>query len=168
MFIFSLVMMAMVAVSVAVFQSYQKSKAIKKIAEDVGFAMNSIAKDVRMGKIETGPSSSCVGDQKRCLAVTRNHSAETVCYKITSDEAIMVYSNDNCTAGGRVIVDLSGTGMKFDLAKSYFYSRQTDTDAPLRGWAELNLDVESPSATTDAIKVQAIVSSRDYGWEDVP
>ncbi len=88
MVILVIVMGAMTAVSVAVFSSYQKSKAIKVISEDIGFALNSIAKDVRMGKIET-TDLSCVGSvvsnsPKSCLMVSRNRGGR-VCYRISSD-----------------------------------------------------------------------------------
>src|SRR3989339_828222 len=93
MFIFMLVMGAMVAVSIAGFRSYGKSKAVKTVTEDIGFAMNSMAKDIRMGKIEdTDPACKGTGINTRvsCLMVTRNATkkvgiqiyTEKVCYQI--------------------------------------------------------------------------------------
>jgi prepilin-type N-terminal cleavage/methylation domain-containing protein len=185
MFIFALVMGAMVAVSVAGFQSYQKSKAIKRVTEDIGYAINLFTKDVRMGKIKSDATSDCVSlnltdPPKSCLVVTRNSGGKTVCYKIDpgAPEKLTLYENGvsgNWCSGGsaKILVDLTGTGMNFDTTKSGFYNMITSPGAVLppnkiRGWSELNLDIENPSMATDSIGAQTTVSSRDYGWENVP
>jgi hypothetical protein len=74
------------------------------------------------------------------------------------------------------LVDLSGTGMSF-AASSAFRSCLTDHDGTgiacngtaekRRGWVEINLNIDSPTMETDSIRAQTIVSSRDYGWEEV-
>ena len=178
MFIFVMMMGAMVAVSVAGFRSYGKSKAIKTVTEDVGFAINSIAKDVRMGKIESDnvPITSSPSAE---LFITRNSSQEKVCYLLlrgTDNDYLAVNSSVSPTATScpvyssayKKIVDLGGTGMKFD-ATSGFRNQKTDTISAtkIRGWAEINLNIASPSMETDSIFVQTIVSSRDYGWEEL-
>jgi prepilin-type N-terminal cleavage/methylation domain-containing protein len=183
MFIFAVVMGGMVAVSVAGYRSYGKSKAIKTVTEDVGFAMNSITKDVRMGKIEN--ATGCIGasSPNKCLMVTRNATQEKVCYYIGGDYlGVSKIPETVATCSGledhyNKIVDLAGPGLTFD-ATSGFYSCPTDTSTtdPAtcftvpgkgRGWAEINLNIESPGMDTDSIHAQTIVSSRDYGWEDV-
>jgi len=183
MFIFMMVMVAMVAVSIAGFRSYSKSKAIKTVTEDVGFAINSITKDVRMGKIESAYAN---GGEGNFLLVTRNANQTKVCYKITNSNKQLILvdkSKNDCTAdtGGaeKILVDL-GTDMDFD-ATSGFRSCVTDnkgdgtvtacngvSNEKRRGWAEINLNIEDPTMDTDSIHVQTIVSSRDYGWESVP
>jgi len=177
MFIFMMVMGGMVAVSVAGFRSYRKSKEIKTVTEDVGFAINSITKDVRMGKIES--ANVLIGSSPSTeLFITRNSSQEKVCYLISrgTDNDYLVVNNSvsptatSCPAYSsayKKIVDLSGTGMKFDLT-SGFRNQQTFPipDPTIRGWAEINLNVESPGMETDSIHVQTTVSSRDYGWEE--
>lgn len=170
MLILLLVMGGMVAVSVAGLRSYQKSRATKLVFEDVGYAMNSIAKDVRMGKVESANvpvGSSTPNDE---LIITRNVDRMKICYKITStslgvcDEACGAESCKN-------IVNLSGTGMVFDMDTSGFRNMATSGDsvAPpnkVRGWAQINLNIGNPSMETDAIRLQTTVSSRDYGWEE--
>lgn len=177
MFILLLVMGAMVAVSIAGFRSYQKSKAIKTVTEDIGFAINSIAKDVRMGKIENGDNYAN-GEANSYLLITRNRGGR-VCYRINSASVAVanIASGDNDCSNENYsnIVDLSGTGMSF-AASSAFRSCLTDHDGTgtacngtaekRRGWVEINLNIESPTMETDAIRVQTIVSSRDYGWEE--
>jgi prepilin-type N-terminal cleavage/methylation domain-containing protein len=160
MFIFIIVMGAMVAVSLAGFRSYIKSKAIKTVTEDVGFALNSIAKDVRMGKIESAdtgdsPSSS--------LVVTLNRNQKMVCYKKSATSLDLCDSNSNCSIASncKSIVDLSGANMTFDATSGF---RSQKTSPTVRGWVEINLNIESPTMNTDSIRVQTIVSSRDYGW----
>jgi prepilin-type N-terminal cleavage/methylation domain-containing protein len=172
MFIFGLVMVAMVAVSVAGFRSYGKSKAIKTVTEDVGFAINSIAKDVRMGRIESddvpianGPSS--------VLIVTRNSTQTIVRYEKTSTKlSSCECATVACPPASRTrcsdIVDLSSAGMTFDATSGFHNQKTAPIPNPtVRGWAEINLNIASPSMETDSISVQTIVSSRDYGWEAV-
>jgi len=184
MFIFIVIMGAMVAVSLAGFRSYIKSRAIKVVTEDVGFALNSIAKDVRMGKVEN--ATGCIGTSlKDCLMITRNATQEKVCYRI--DDKYLAVNKIPITMGCPIytdedynkIVDLSDTEMNFDTSTSGFYSCETDTSAidpstcfttaseKGRGWAEINLNIENPTMETDSISVQTIVSSRDYGWEEL-
>jgi prepilin-type N-terminal cleavage/methylation domain-containing protein len=173
MFIFVMIMGAMVAVSFAGFRSYGKSKAIKTVTEDVGFAINSITKDVRMGKIENyyklgvGSTVPLDGGLKSYLVVSRNRGGK-VCYHL---ETTFLGIQENIGAGNscssaatdyKKIVDLAGTGMTF-ASTSGFYSLATDTT--IRGWVEINLNIKDPTMETDSISVQTIVSSRDYGWE---
>jgi len=164
----------MTAVSVSIFNSYQKSKAIKVISEDIGFAMNSIAKDVRMGRIET-TDSNCIGSAisnspKNCLMVSRNRGGR-VCYRISDDYKLLEINESitgaSCSVPGyNKIIDLSSYNMSFNTATSGFYGAATDTTSATksRGWVEINLNIENPSMETDSIRVQTIVSSRDYGW----
>lgn len=178
MFIFVMMMGAMVAVSVAGFRSYGKSKAIKTVTEDVGFAINSIAKDVRMGKIES-TNVSIVSSPSAELFITRNSSQEKVCYLFlrgTDSDYLAVNSSvspaaTSCPAYSsayKKIVDLSGTGMTFDATSGFRNQKTAPIPSPtVRGWAEINLNIENPSMETDSIRVQTIVSSRDYGWEEL-
>ena len=183
MFIFVMIMGAMVAVSVAGFRSYGKSKAVKTVTEDVGFAVNSITKDVRMGKIENyykvgvGSTVPLDGGLKSYLVVSRNRGGK-VCYHLeTTFLGIQegIGANNSCSsdpADYKKIVDLAGTDMTFD-ANSGFYSLATSDSSVLppnkiRGWVEINLNIENPTMEKDSIRVQTIVSSRDYGWEEVP
>ena len=186
MFIFLMVMGAMVAVSVAGFRSYGKSKAVKTVTEDVGFAINSIAKDVRMGKIEKS-STYADGSRKSNLMLTRNSTQQKVCYVISGDNLkLSVFEGTtNCSNGTeKILVDLTGSGMTFDSATVGFRSCPSASTADIsmdpgyyacpstielrRGWVEINLNIASPSMETDSISVQTIVSSRDYGWEETP
>lgn len=175
-FIFSILTISIVSVFASTVRAYSKSRAIKTIKENTEFAMNSIAKDVRMGKIESAYAN---GSRSDYFLVTRNRNQIKACYKISSS-ALSICENSgsncaSCASGYENIVDLSGTGMSFDTATSGFYSLTTDppSDPTRRGWVEMNLDiiptggVSSSNMDTDAIHVQTIVSSRDYGWEDV-
>lgn len=175
MFILVLVMGAMASIAFSIFQSYQKSKAIKTVTESIGFALSSIAKDVRMGNIDKNSTHSN-GVRSDYLLVSRNISASKVCYRVASDSVSL---DENISASAtscpsawtdyKKLVDLSGTGMTFDMSTSGFYSLPTNT--LLRGWAEINLNVKMTSGqemTADQINVQTIVSARDYGWEVVP
>jgi len=181
MFIFVMVMGGMVAVSIAGFRSYGKSKSIKTILEDVGFAVNSITKDVRMGKIENG-TGYATGAASDYLLVSRNRGGR-FCYKIdsTSISVADIASGSDCTLGTlsyNKIVDLSPTGMLFDNpGTAKFRSCVSDNigDGSItacngvfekrRGWAQINLNIENPSMTSDSIHLETTVSSRDYGWE---
>lgn len=175
MFILVMLVGAMTVVSVSIFQSYRKSKAIKTVSENISFALNSIAKDVRMGKIE---SAYATGSRSDYLFITRNRDRVKVCYRV--EDAYLGkqenVSGANCSSDENdyeKIVDLSGTGMSFDIATSGFYSLPTDAETIVtpgqnRGWTEINLNIENPTMETDSIRVQTIVSSRDYGWEEAP
>lgn len=186
MFIFMMVMGAMVAVSVSGFRSYGKSKAIKTVSEDVGFAINSITKDVRMGKIEKS-STYADGSRKNKLMLTRNSTQQKICYIISGDNLkLSVFEGTTDCSNGteKVLVDLTGSGMVFDSVATGFRSCPSASSANIsmdpgyyacpstvelrRGWAEINLNIENPTMETDSIRVQTIVSSRDYGWEEVP
>lgn len=173
-----MVMGAMVAVSVSIFRSYQKSRAIKRVTEDINFALSSVAKDVRMGRIENG-NGYATGSASSYLLVSRN-SGGRVCYKIDSATigmASLASGNDCSGLTYTNVVDLAGTEMTFDAATSKFRSCVTDQDGTgtacngvsekRRGWAEVNINIRLTSGQemeTDTIRVQTIVSSRDYGW----
>jgi len=187
MFILIVVVGGMVAVGAAGFRSYQKSRAIKTVTEDIGFAINSIVKDVRMGKIM---GTYATGGSNDTLMITRNSDQVKICYFIArgTDSDYLAVS-DNLASGAvscsgavydKKIVDLSDTGMKFDSTAG-FRSCVTDnkgdgtvtacngvSDEKRRGWAEINLNIGNPTMETDSINVQSIVSSRDYGWEETP
>ncbi|MCX6763051.1 MAG: prepilin-type N-terminal cleavage/methylation domain-containing protein [Candidatus Moranbacteria bacterium] len=182
MFIFVMIMGAMVAVSMAGFRSYGKSKAIKTVTEDVGFAITSITKDVRMGKVEKVVAYAN-GGLENSLMLTRNSTGIKICYVLAGSTLTLLENTTNCVDGTpKIMVDLTGTDMTFD-ATSGFYSCPTANDTSVasgfyqcpagsgvfarRGWAEINLNIASPSMETDSISVQTIVSSRDYGWEEV-
>jgi len=170
MFIFVLLLGAMVAVSVAGFRSYGKSKAIKTVTEDVGFAINSITKDVRMGKIESADNTGSTPSAS--LVVTLNRNQKMVCYKIsaTLTSLDLCDSNSDCstTSNCKSLVDLSGAGMTFDATSGFRNQKTAPIPNPtVRGWAEINLNIASPSMETDSISVQSTVSSRDYGWQNV-
>ena len=173
MSIFAMVMIAMIAVSVSGFRSYIKSKAMKNVSEDVGFAVNSMIKDIRMGRVESDNSPSVVRDQ---IIITRNSSQERVRYKVFNDKLTLCdCTNDACsdtaTENCKNMVEFpSSTGLTFDLSASGsgFRNRRTASALNIRGWVEINLNIESYSMETDSIRVQTIVSSRDYGWDEVP
>lgn len=181
-FIFSLITVAIVSVFVSMATAYGKAKAIKTVKENAEFAMASIAKDVRMGKIETS-DANCFGagtSPKSCLIVTRNRGGK-VCYKITSLVLEIDDENGDCTGTMKNLVDLSNLNMSFDTLTSGFYSCPstfgTPTSCPAggssenrRGWVEINLNIKSVAGKemeADQINVQTIVSSRDYGWEEI-
>lgn len=175
MFIFSMLLGGMIAVSIAGLRSYGKSKAVKTVTEDVGFAMNSIAKDVRMGKIESAGKLVSAALPSSDLIVTRNSSREIIRYEVTPKKMISCKCADaDCLDAGRTnckdMVDLTLTDMNFDLTTSGFHNQKTDTTSATknRGWAQINLNIESPTMEKDSIRVQTVVSSRDYGWEEVP
>ena len=165
MFIFVILMGAMVAVSIAGFRSYGKSKAIKTVTEDVGFAINSITKDVRMGKVESADS---ISSRSLSLKLTRNSGQAKICYIVSS--ALLQSCDIDCASNCKSIVDLSASSMVFDTTTSGFRNQKTDTTSAtkVRGWEEINLNIASPSMDTDSISAQTIVSSRDYGWEETP
>lgn len=166
MFILILVMAAMATVAVSVFKSYQKSKSIKTVTEDVGFALNSFAKEVRMGKVESLVDNAG-NTPSNTLLFTSSRTMTKVCYTLSS--TLLNVCDGNC-ANCQSAVDLSGTSMTFDTATSGFRYQKTNTSVSpkVRGWAEINLNIESPSMATDSIHVQTTVSLRDYGWETTP
>lgn len=176
--IFSLIIVGIMAVFVSSINAYQKSKAIKKVKEDAEFAMNSISKDVRMGKIET-TDSSCIGtgagtSLKKCVLVTRNRGQDKACYKIAGDnlslEVAEGVSENTCpssASGYQKLIDLADTGMAFD-SLSGFFGQTTNTSAgtKTRGWVEMNFNIKMSADAemeTDQINIQTTASSRDYG-----
>jgi prepilin-type N-terminal cleavage/methylation domain-containing protein len=184
-FIFSIITIGIVSVFVSTAGSYQKSRAIKEVKENVEYSISSIAKDVRMGKIEA-TDSNCIGNggsPKACLMVTRNRGGK-VCYRVAGNylgiqESV---SGNTCSlnaADYKKIIDLSGGSTTFDVSTSGFYSCPSAVEIPAlcggvtekrRGWVEINLNI-LPNAgkemEADQINVQTVVSSRDYGWEDM-
>jgi len=179
-FIFSLIAVAIVSVFVSIVTAYGKAKAIKLVKENAEFAISSIAKDVRMSRIES-TIPKCKGNGVNltsCLLITRNRGG-TVCY-YRSDATSLSLCDSSCANCSKVI-DLSGTSMTFDTLTSGFYSCPTDTSETAspclatvaekgHGWVEINLNIVSVAGKemeADQINVQTIVSSRDYGWEEV-
>lgn len=185
-FIFSVILVGILSVSVSVLNAYRKAKVIKSVKESADFALSSIAKDVRMGKVENITSYSD-GTIKHHLMIRRNRGG-SVCYYlyntvsgntflgIKDDVLDSATSCPNTLASYNKIINLSGSGMDFS-ADSGFYSCPTDTgDTPAscggvsgkhRGWVEINLNIVPTGGigmSTDAINVETIVSSRDYGW----
>jgi|GEM_PF-980150 prepilin-type N-terminal cleavage/methylation domain-containing protein len=174
-FIFSLITVAIVSVFVSTTKAHQKARAIKFVKENAEFAISSIAKDVRMGKIEGAHAD---GNKDNYFMVVRNRNQQKVCYRITVNELEINESvpatSSACPAAAtnyKELVNLSGSGMSFD-SDSGFYSMPTDTTDPgqNRGWVEINLNIvpeDEEGMETDSINVQTTVSSRDYGWEEI-
>ncbi|OGI25256.1 MAG: hypothetical protein A3J76_05430 [Candidatus Moranbacteria bacterium RBG_13_45_13] len=177
-FIASIILVAMVAVFVSMTNAHVKSRAIKTVAENAQFALNSIAKDVRMGKIETTYSD---GTKQSRIIVARNTGVK-VCYEIGADYLGLDETAGDCTVAGNLkkLVNLAtGTGMVFNLTNSGFYSCPSSLDIAAlacpsggtsgkrRGWFEANLEILPQTAgtemETEPIRIQTIVSSRDYG-----
>ena len=173
-FILSIVLIAMVAVFAAVTRSYYKSKAIKSVTEDIQHAIGLIAKDVRMGSVKSdSPSGS------KFLKIRRSRNMGWVCYRINSTKLELkdnAVESTNCASAtyNKTLVDLTGLNVTFNTTNSKFYSRKSVTDASppnnRRGWVEINLDIRSSAGKemeAEPIQIQTIVSSRDYGWEEV-
>ncbi|MDD5489961.1 MAG: hypothetical protein PHP25_04765, partial [Candidatus Moranbacteria bacterium] len=130
--------------------------------------------------------SNCIGtgtSPKSCLMITRNGGGK-VCYKVASDylgiqESVSGNACSSNAADYKKIVDLSGGINVFTLTTSGFYSCPSAINAAAacdgvsekrRGWVEINLNIGLTSGKemeSDQINVQTIVSSRDYGWEDI-
>jgi prepilin-type N-terminal cleavage/methylation domain-containing protein len=168
-FIFSVVLIGILTMSVSTMNAYHKAKGIKTIKENAEYTISSIAKDVRMGNIVTD-SLSALSDE---IDVKRNRGGE-VCYKVMNDQTLSYiesdcgsWSDDDAIA----LINLDGTFSKFDLTTTGFYSLPTNLTAgsEARGWVEINLNIV-PEATHemegDQINVQTTVSARDYGWEE--
>lgn len=165
--IFAMVLVAMMAVFNSALGAYQKGRAVKKVMEDSQFALNSIAKDVRMGKIESDDHTASPPSSN--LKITRNRDQIMVCYNIEASNKLEI-CDGNCT-GCKSLVDLSETGMSF-ASTSGFRNEKTfpiPPDTPTRrGWVEINLIIAmiaGQEMDADSINLQTIVSSRDYGWE---
>jgi type II secretory pathway pseudopilin PulG len=171
-FIFSLIMISVVAVFASTVRAYSKAKAMKTLKESMEFAIGSIAKDVRMGKIE---SANTGGVASSTLEITRNQGQVRICYRKTANGLEVCESGGcACPSGNwRKIIDLAGTGMSFS-STSGFLNQKTEpvppADPTIRGWVEMNFNVDITAGqemAADTVDVQAIVSSRDYGWEDM-
>ena len=185
-FIFSIITVGIVSVFVSTAGSYQKARAIKEVKENIEYAVNSIAKEVRMGSI---PAASAYSDgtlQKK-FEIQRNRGG-TVCYSLESEYILSLCEDtcQNCDASGGYaeIINLDGKGMRFfDPAAtntSGFYSCPSAVNAAAscagvsekrRGWVEINFNITPESGKemeADQISVQTVVSSRDYGWEEAP
>jgi prepilin-type N-terminal cleavage/methylation domain-containing protein len=170
-FIMSVVMIGVMTVAVSILNAYQKEKAMKTVKESVDFAISSIAKDVRMGKIESTSSPTTLTDK---IEITRNQTLSKVCYQRNQQTLdICEKACASCVTGDyKSLADLSGTGMIFDENTSGFYYQQTTSVSPfVRGWVEINLNIiptggiSNIDMHTDAINIQTTISSRDYGWE---
>jgi prepilin-type N-terminal cleavage/methylation domain-containing protein len=166
-FIFSMIMVSIVSVFVSTVKAYGKAKATKNLKENIEFAISSIAKDVRMGRIESANTGAGISDT---FEVTRNQDQVKVCYKKTA--STLEVCDSGCSTGCDSLVSLS-TGMSFD-STSGFRNQKTEPAPPAlptsRGWVEINLNIAMASGeemNVDSINVQTIVSSRDYGWENV-
>lgn len=165
-FIFSIILVGVLTISVSVLNSYQKAKAIKTVKENAEFALSSIAKDVRMGKIESADTGAGKSDT---FEITRNRNQTKVCYRKTANT--LDICDSGCASNCKSLVDLSGTGMSFD-STSGFRNQQTEPipNPTVRGWVEINLNIVADTGKemeADQINVQTTVSSRDYGWEKV-
>lgn len=191
--IFSLIMISIVSVFVSIAKAYDKAKIMKNLKENMDFALSSIAKDVRMGRIEGTftvggggtPITNNGTTRQEYFAVTRNREQQVACYYINSEYLGVAIGSSgsadpvvfaDCPASGyEKIVDLRGTEMNFDVGTSGtagFYSLATSPpdDPTSRGWVELNFNTIMASGqemNADSINIQTIVSSRDYGWEKV-
>lgn len=189
-FIFSLIIIAIVSIFVSTMSSYGKAKAIKNMKENAEFAMASIARDVRMGIIVNPLAGYSVGSLDQYLMVSRNKGGK-ICYYLdrtagSSYLGVITGVADNAAACPDPIsstydriIDLSGIEMEFS-PNAGFYSCPTDTsvtESPClttlpeegRGWVEINLDIQMVSGqemSADSINVQTFVSSRDYGWQE--
>ncbi|MDI6777587.1 MAG: prepilin-type N-terminal cleavage/methylation domain-containing protein [Patescibacteria group bacterium] len=190
-FIFSLIAVAIVSVFVSTATSYGKAKAIKTVKENAEFAMASIAKDVRMGRIVNPSAGYSDGSLDKYLMVSRNKGGK-ICYYLdrtagSSYLGVITGVTDGATACPdptsstyNKMVNLSGTGMEFS-SNAGFYSCPTDISttessclATLpekgRGWVEINLNIDmvpGKEMEADQVNIQTIVSSRDYGWQEV-
>ena len=187
--IFSIILVGVLTISVSVLNAYQKAKAIKTVKENAEFAFSSIAKDVRMGKIESPFTVGAINHTNNgttidgYFAVTRNRNQEVACYHVIGDYLGVTTGTPgtpvilpNCPPDGgnnyKKIVDLANTGMSFDSRFSGFYSMATNniSATKIRGWVEINLSIKADTGKemeADQINVQTIVSSRDYGWAEV-
>jgi prepilin-type N-terminal cleavage/methylation domain-containing protein len=132
-FIFSLITVAIVSVFVSTTKAHQKARAIKFVKENAEFAISSIAKDVRMGKIEGkfrvgSKIYTNNGTQGQYFVITRNRTGETICYSLTekylgeAKATGLDYSFTppipNCPsapADYKKLIDLTDTGMKFGV-----------------------------------------------------
>lgn len=167
-------MLSLVSVFASTVRAYSKARAMKNIKENVDFAISSIAKDVRMGKIESADTGNSLSTN---FMVTRNHGQAKVCYRVTGTTLdICENAGSDCSicsspGGYKSLVEL-GAGMSF--VNSGFYNQRTLPLPPMsptiRGWVEINLNIAMTSGQemdSDSIKVQTVVSSRDYGWENM-
>jgi len=187
MFILSIVLVGMVAVYTSAVEAYTKGRAVKFLVENVQYALNSISKDVRMGKIESSdPNCTGASASQECLMITRNATGEKVCYWIETgaygwlgfvelgSSAVtcpVTSSSYSRLVDLDAIPNISEGKMEF-VSDSGFYSLPTDEETVVtpeenRGWVEVNFNIQPVSGEegmeTDTIQVQTTVSSRDYG-----
>jgi prepilin-type N-terminal cleavage/methylation domain-containing protein len=182
--IFSIVMSAMVALFVSSSSSYQKSKAVKNVMAEAQFAINSISKDVRMGKIVKGQASTPVpaasGAKEQYVMIIRNANNQKVCYYIDYDTSTgFIGSQDrtvaqtDCSttaADYTKLVDLNGTGLKINNS-SGFSSKPTNLTSTTKehGWVSIFFYFEPTSGigmTNEDARIETYVAARDYGWGD--
>jgi prepilin-type N-terminal cleavage/methylation domain-containing protein len=175
--IFSLIIVGIMSVFVSASSSFRKAKVIKSLKENVEYAMNYIAKEVRMGRIDAAVGYSD-GTASTRLIVERNIGGK-VCFEINADY-VGIDEGGTCASFKRM-VDMSGSGMAIDMSNSAFFSCPSTFGTPTicpavsdsvnrRGWVEINLNIVptgSIGMESDQINIQTIVSSRDYGWEDM-
>jgi prepilin-type N-terminal cleavage/methylation domain-containing protein len=193
-FIFSLITIAIVSVFVSTVTAYGKAKAIKTVKENAQFAMNSVAKDIRMGKIESyykvgaGSPVPQDGTLKSYLVISRNRGGK-VCYHLDTDNNFLgiqegIGDDNACSDNSdsyKKLIDLSQSGMEFASSAGFYSCPSTfgtpsvcpaggTTSANRRGWVEMNFNINMKSGRemeADQINIQMIVSSRDYGWEEI-
>ncbi len=192
-FIFSLVTIAIVSVFVFTVTAYGKAKAIKTVKENAQFAMNSIAKDIRMGKIESyykvgvGSTAPLDGTLKSYLVISRNRGGK-VCYHLDTVNNFLgvqegIGGDNSCSSNSssyKKLIDLSQTGMEFANSAGFYSCPSTfgtpsacpagANSANRRGWVEMNFNIKMKSGSemeADQINIQTIVSSRDYGWGEI-
>lgn len=178
-FIFSVVLIGILTLSVSTMNSYNKARTIKITKESAEYAISLIAKDVRMGSISFDSAYSD-GTPQKAFLVKRNGGGE-VCYLISADNKKLSACDSTCSSCSLDIMDLEGTFSEFSSGTS-FRSCPTDsseTEASSctigdvtkkeRGWVEMNLNIVPETtyeAEGDQINIQTTVSVRDYGWEN--
>ncbi len=176
-FIFSLMLVAIVSVFASAVTAYSKARAMKSLKENAEFAISSMAKDVRMGRI-LDTDSSCVGtgNAKKCFMIKRNRSQAKTCYYLSADNKQLGVREDipdattSCSGGTNKILVALPAEMSFDSSAGFrSLTTYPPGDSPTRrGWVEINLNINMTAGKemeADSINVQTIVSSRDYGWE---
>ncbi|MFA5872116.1 MAG: prepilin-type N-terminal cleavage/methylation domain-containing protein [Parcubacteria group bacterium] len=181
-FIFSMIMAAMVALFVSSSGSYQKSRAIKNVMAEAQYAVNSISKDVRMGKIEKGqnvssPRPEADASREDYTMITRNTDNQKVCYFIDLTNGFIGVQeieapDTDCPAssGYKKMVDLAGTGLKFNSA-SGFWNVQTDlADSNEQHGGVFMFFYFEPTdgngMSNEEARIETYVAARDYGWRE--
>lgn len=165
-FIFSIVLIGILTLSVSTMNTYAKARAVKNIKENAEHVLSLIAKDVRMGNIASEKVSYPPAKE---LRLKRNRGGD-VCYKISNDNLKLSICNGDCSSCPTDLINLDGSFSHFS-GYTGFYSKSTDTKvSKVRGWAEINLDIVPDAGKemdADQINVQTTVSARDYGWEEI-